>query len=70
VPLYSHSLDALVPSNGFIYIDAAQISVTDSMCHVIATHSCGVTSLRMRKLHGCKEITAAVLFAVCVVGVA
>jgi hypothetical protein len=35
---------------------------TESTSHVIAKHCCGVTSLRMRNLHGHKENTAAVLY--------
>jgi hypothetical protein len=38
---------------------------TEHTCHVIATHCCGVTSMRMSKLHGHKKNTAAVLLALC-----
>jgi hypothetical protein len=50
----------LVPSNWFLYRDAAQTRVTENTCHVIPTHCC-ITSLCIRKLHENRENTAAVL---------
>jgi hypothetical protein len=69
-PLYSHSFDALIPSDWFPYIHAVRTSVTENTCHLMAVHSFDMTSLRMRKLNGHKENTTAVLLAVCVAGVA
>jgi hypothetical protein len=69
VPMYFHSLGALVPSNWFPYIDAARTHVTVNSCHVIAMHCCGVPSFRMRKLYRHKENTAPLLLAACVLRV-
>jgi hypothetical protein len=62
VLLYSHSLDALYSflQTGFL-IETRHRSASQKTRHVIATHCCGVTSLRMRKLYEHKENTAAVL---------
>jgi hypothetical protein len=37
VPLYSNSLDTVVPSNWFSSIDAARTYITEDTCHMIAT---------------------------------
>lgn len=63
--LFPFSWRSPVPSNWFPFTDAAQGRVTENTCHVISTHCCGVTSLRICELPGHKEKTAAVLLAVC-----